>query len=226
MVTAPISKEAIGLAGYRFPGHTEFIAELCGSAPHIMLLVSGELRVGLVTGHLPVRKVTAAVTMDRVADRLRVFRDSLAADFGIEHPRIAVLGLNPHAGDGGVLGGEEEAVIRPAMERSRGFAPSVDCFGPFAADGFFGNRSYLECDGVLAMYHDQGLAPFKAITFGSGVNFTAGLPIVRTSPDHGTAFDIAGMNLARPDSMRTALLLAAEISQTRSGALSSSHLVT
>jgi 4-hydroxythreonine-4-phosphate dehydrogenase len=211
MVTAPISKEAIRMAGYAAPGHTEFIAGLCGSAKHIMILVSDDLRVGLVTGHVPLREVADAITVKRVSSRLKSLSDSLRKDFGVVEPRVAVLGLNPHAGDGGVLGREEMEVIRPGMEE----AGSVECHGPFPADGFFGNRSYRDFDGVLAMYHDQGLAPFKTIAFGAGVNFTAGLPIVRTSPDHGTAFDIAGQNRARPDSMRAALLLAADITAAR-----------
>jgi 4-hydroxythreonine-4-phosphate dehydrogenase len=212
MVTAPISKEAVALAGYGYPGHTEFIAELTGGDP-LMMMVSDDLRVGLVTHHLPLRDVPAAITRPAVEEHLRRLDSALRRDFGIEAPRIAVLGLNPHAGDGGVLGREEKDVIAPAMEaaRSRGLVVS----GPFPADGFFAAGTYRRFDGVLAMYHDQGLVPFKTISFGRGVNCTVGLPIVRTSPDHGTAYDIAGSGTASPDSVRAAIGLAVDIAARR-----------
>lgn len=211
MVTAPISKEAISLAGYSDPGHTEFIARLCGDPPHLMMMVAGGLRLGLVTTHIPVRRIASEVTRARIEERLALLDTCLRTDFGVAHPRIAVLGLNPHAGDGGVLGDEESEIILPAM---RAALPDSS-FGPFPADGFFGGGAYRQFDAILAMYHDQGLVAFKTIAFNAGVNFTAGLPIVRTSPDHGTAFDIAGRGVARADSMKEALLTAAQVAQVR-----------
>ncbi len=217
IVTAPISKKAISLAGYSFPGHTEFIADRTGSESFAMMLVAGPLRVGLVTIHLALRHVPEAVSRERILDRLALLHRSLRIDFGIQRPRIAVLGLNPHAGEGGVLGAEEIDIIRPAVVEAK--ESGVLAFGPFPADGFFGQGLQGRYDAVLAMYHDQGLAPFKALSFGSGVNFTAGLPIVRTSPDHGTAFDIAGRGEADPSSMREAIELAMEIVRRRKAAL-------
>lgn len=216
IVTAPISKKAVSMAGFTFPGHTEFIADRTGTETFAMILVAGPLRVGLVTIHVPLRQVPDAVSHELILDRLTVLDRSLRIDFGIQRPRIAVLGLNPHAGDGGVLGEEESTIIRPAVleAKERGLL----AFGPFPADGFFGQGLHGRYDAVLAMYHDQGLAPFKALSFGSGVNFTAGLPIVRTSPDHGTAFDIAGRGEADPSSMREALELALEIVRRRKNA--------
>lgn len=225
MVTAPISKEAIGKAGYRAPGHTEFIAERVGEAEPLMLMVGtpvgGEhsLRVGLVSVHEPLRDAPRSVTPGAIRRKLRILAASLRRDFGVEAPRIAVLGLNPHAGDGGKLGREEQEIIAPALEAARAeddlAAPGARIDGPVPADGFFGTRAYRRYDAVLAMYHDQGLAPFKALTFGRGVNMTAGLPVVRTSPDHGTAFDIAGQGTADPGSMKSALRLAAAVAQRR-----------
>jgi 4-hydroxythreonine-4-phosphate dehydrogenase len=213
MVTAPISKEAITLAGYRFPGHTEFLAERTHAAGFTMMLVSGGLRVALVTTHVPVRDVAGLITPEPILDKLRIVAASLERDFGIEAPTIAVLGLNPHAGDGGVIGTEEQDVIGPALEAAR--AEGLDVAGPFPADSFFGMRGYDRHNAVLAMYHDQGLAPFKALAMGGGVNFTAGLPIIRTSPDHGTGFDIAGEGRADAGSFREAVLLAAEMAMRR-----------
>ncbi|MBO6576758.1 MAG: 4-hydroxythreonine-4-phosphate dehydrogenase PdxA [Rhodothermales bacterium] len=215
LVTAPISKEAIGMAGYSEPGHTEYLSRLCDDADHIMMMVAGTLRVGVVTGHIPLGRVAASITRESVIRRLRRLDSSLKQDFGIAEPRIAVLGLNPHAGDGGVLGREELDVIMPAMEA----AQPVASFGPFPADGFFAERRWELFDAVLAMYHDQGLIPFKTLAFDSGVNFTAGLPIVRTSPDHGTAYDIAGTGRARPDSMMNALKVAIEVAAVRREAM-------
>ena len=213
MVTAPISKEAIQLAGYAFPGHTEFLAERTGAERVVMLLVSGDLRVGLVTVHVPIADVPGHITEERIVATLATVDAALKRDFGIAAPRIAVLGLNPHAGDGGVIGREEIEIVMPALEAATERGLSVA--GPFAADGFFGQRTDRGFDAVVAMYHDQGLAPFKALTMGAGVNVTGGLPIVRTSPDHGTAFVIAGQGLASADSMREAILLAAEIAERR-----------
>lgn len=220
LVTAPISKEAIAFGGHDVPGHTEFIARMCGVTDEVMLLVAGQMRVALVTVHVPLRRVADLVTVEAVLSRRRTLDRSLRRDFGVEAPRVAVLGLNPHAGDGGVLGGEETDVIGPAIAAARAEGLVTD--GPFAADGFFalhgpdgpvhGGDAY---DAVLAMYHDQGLAPFKAVAFDRGVNATVGLPIVRTSPDHGTAYGIAGQGIADAASMRAACRLAVEMVQAR-----------
>ena len=213
LVTAPISKEAIARAGYTVPGHTEYLAELCGTPDVLMLLVADALRVGLVTVHVPLRRVADLVTVEAILARRRVLETALRRDFGIARPRVAVLGLNPHAGDGGVLGEEETTVIGPAI------AAACDAglltFGPFAADGFFATGDAAKYDAVLAMYHDQGLAPFKALAFDRGVNVTAGLPLVRTSPDHGTAYGIAGQGRADPGSMRAACAVAADLAGRR-----------
>ena len=225
MVTAPISKEAIALAGYDFPGHTEFLAERTGAAPLMILATerlpayfgSGPLRVALVTAHVPLADAPALVTEQAVQAKIELFARALRDDFGCARPRIAVLGLNPHAGDGGVLGREDLDRIRPAVETAR--SVGLDAEGPLPADGFFGRQRYRQVDGVLAMTHDQGLAPFKALATGAGVNVTAGLPIVRTSPDHGTAFDLAGRSKADPASMAEALRIAARIAARRAGAL-------
>ena len=213
LVTAPISKEAIQKAGYRFPGHTEFLAERTGADRYAMMLASGGLRVALVTIHVPLAAVPALVTAEAIVATLETVDGTLRQDLGIAAPRLAVLGLNPHAGDGGVIGREEIETIAPAVARAR--AQGLDARGPFAADGFFGQRRDRAVDAVLAMYHDQGLAPFKALAMGAGVNVTCGLPIVRTSPDHGTAFAIAGQGIASAASMREALLLAAEMAERR-----------
>jgi 4-hydroxythreonine-4-phosphate dehydrogenase len=213
LVTAPISKEAITLAGYRFPGHTEFLAQRTHAEGFTMMLVSGGLRVALVTTHVPVHAVADLITPRAILDKLRIVTASLRRDFGIDRPKVAVLGLNPHAGDGGVIGAEDRKVVAPTLDAAR--AEGLDVAGPFPADSFFGTRGYERHDAVLAMYHDQGLAPFKALAFGGGVNFTAGLSIVRTSPDHGTGFDIAGQGRANASSFREAVLLAAEIAARR-----------
>ncbi|MEZ4918486.1 MAG: 4-hydroxythreonine-4-phosphate dehydrogenase PdxA [Saprospiraceae bacterium] len=209
LITAPINKKAMQLAGFKYPGHTEFIsAEF--NAPHsLMLMVSDDLRVGLATNHLPVAKVAPAINKDLILKKLIIFSETLKVDFGIEKPTIAVLGLNPHAGDEGAIGSEEAEHIRPAIEQAK--EKGILAFGPFPADGFFGSAQFKKYDGILAMYHDQGLVPFKALSFGAGVNYTAGLPIVRTSPDHGTAYDIAGKGEADPRSFIKALYLAADI---------------
>ncbi len=213
MVTAPISKEAIHLAGYDFPGHTEFLAKRTGADNFVMLLASGALRIALLTIHEPLARVAGLVTSTRLLSTLKTLSDGLRGDFGIDKPRIAVLGLNPHAGDGGVIGREEIEIIEPTLVAAQ--ADGLDLAGPFAADGFFGRRADRDFDAVLAMYHDQGLAPFKALAMGAGVNVTLGLPIVRTSPDHGTAFGIAGQGIASADSIIEAILLAAEIAERR-----------
>ena len=218
MTTCPISKEVIAHAGFNFPGHTEFIAEKTGTGEVLMMMVSGSLRVGLVSAHIPLSRVAGAVTIESVQRTIGLMADSLRKDFGMERPKIAVLGLNPHAGDGGVMGNEERDVIVPAMA---GLSVEAELTGPFPADGFFGSGKWKKVDGVVAMYHDQGLGPFKALSFGQGVNMTAGLPVVRTSPDHGTGFDIAGTDAADPSSLRAALILAAEVAERRKNALQS-----
>lgn len=214
LVTAPIDKHSMQSAGFEFPGHTEYLAHLAGSdSPVLMILVGDGLRVALVTGHLPISQVAEAITVERILVKARLFNRSLQSDFGVDTPRIAVLGLNPHAGDGGAIGSEDKERIVPAVRKLQ--EEGINAMGPYPADGFFGNGSYKHFDGVLAMYHDQGLAPFKALSFGHGVNYTAGLPIVRTSPDHGTGMDIAGKNLADEGSFRHAVWLGLDIIQNR-----------
>jgi 4-hydroxythreonine-4-phosphate dehydrogenase len=213
IVTSPIHKKAIQLAGYGYVGHTEYLRQLWPDTNALMLLVGENMRVGLITEHVPIKDVANKITKELVISKINTMHQSLMVDFGIEKPAIAVLGLNPHAGDEGLIGKEEENIIRPAIVESKKSGMIV--MGPFPADGFFGSGKYRKFDGVLAMYHDQGLAPFKALSFGSGVNYTAGLPIVRTSPDHGTAFDIAGKNEANPESFRKALFLAIDIVRNR-----------
>lgn len=211
LVTAPINKETVQSDTFRYTGHTEFLAAELDGEP-MMLLCSDLLRVGLVTIHVPVAEVSRAITQEKIVHALHTLRQSLRQDFGVVEPRIAVLALNPHAGDGGLLGGEEEETIRPAIAEAA--AQGILAFGPFAADGLFASGGYARYDAVLAMYHDQGLAPFKALT-PDGVNFTAGLSEVRTSPDHGTAYDIAGQDKADAQSLRSALYVAIDIVQRR-----------
>ncbi len=213
MVTLPISKESVQLAGFDIPGHTEFLAEQTNTDQVLMMLVNQELRVALTTVHIPISKVSSSINHDLIINKATILRKSLQHDFGISDPEIAVFGLNPHAGDGGVLGSEEEQIIIPAINKLKSIGINVE--GPFPADGFFGQKKYLHYDAVLAMYHDQGLAPFKLLSFGKGVNFTAGLPIIRTSPDHGTAFDIAGKGIADPSSFIQAYNLAVQLAQKR-----------
>mgnify|MGYP004505859161 FL=1 len=212
VVTAPINKKNIQNENFHFPGHTEYL-EQAAQAPALMLLVAGKLRVGVVAGHVPISQVAQYITQDRILSKLRILNRSLRQDFNIDGPRIAVLGLNPHSGDHGLLGSEEETIIGPAIEKAQ--AEGICAMGPYPADGLFGSDSLGKFDAILAMYHDQGLAPFKALAFTSGVNFTAGLPIVRTSPDHGTAYDIAGQDKADPTSMREAIYLAMDIVRNR-----------
>ena len=214
LVTAPISKEAVQSDSFKFPGHTEFLEEAIGNgAKARMILFDDNVRVALVSTHLPVSQVAAAVTKESVHEAIKSLSDSLKQDFGFERPRIAVLSLNPHAGDGGLLGSEEREIIEPVIKEMRD--GGVLAFGPFAADGFFGLGDYRKFDGVVAMYHDQGLAPFKVLAGERGVNFTAGLPYVRTSPDHGTAFGIAWKGEADETSMREAIYKAIDIYRRR-----------
>jgi 4-hydroxythreonine-4-phosphate dehydrogenase len=213
LVTAPINKDTIQSEQFNFPGHTEYLQERDGATDSLMFLVSDTLRVGVVTGHVPIAKIAESITADKIVNKLKLMNTSLKNDFWIRKPRIAVLGLNPHASDNGLIGSEEQEIIIPAIEQAR--ESDVLAFGPYAADGFFANATYLQFDAVLAMYHDQGLIPFKQIAFESGVNFTAGLKFVRTSPDHGTAFDIAGKNQASDISFREALFTAIHIVKHR-----------
>ena len=213
LVTAPINKHAIKMAGFEFPGHTEYLASRFETQDYLMLMVSKKLRIGIVTGHLPLSQVSNALNKDLILRKARVLNDSLLRDFGIRKPRIAILGLNPHAGENGMIGQEETQIIHPAIKVLND--EGMLAYGPFPADGFFGSSSYQKFDGILAMYHDQGMLPFKTLSFDSGVNFTAGLPIVRTSPAHGTAYELAGKDEASPDSFREALYLACDIFRNR-----------
>lgn len=214
LVTLPINKHNIQCDAFHFPGHTEYLESVAGNeAKALMILACERLRVALATTHLPVSDVAKSLTTDGIIEKIELFNSSLIRDYGIVRPRIAVLGLNPHAGDEGVLGNEEKEIIAPALEYVR--EKKIQAYGPYAADGFFGSGSYKNFDGVLAMYHDQGLVAFKTLAMGGGVNFTAGLPFVRTSPDHGTAYDIAGKGIADPQSMREAIYAACDILRNR-----------
>jgi len=213
LVTAPINKENIQSAEFKFPGHTEYLDEKFGKGNSLMFLVSDDLRVAVVTGHIPVTRVAQELTSEKILKKIQLLNKSLTQDFAIRKPKIAVLGLNPHAGDNGVIGDEEKNIIIPAIEKAK--AEGIIAYGPYPADGFFGNGTYKNFDAVLAMYHDQGLIPFKTIAFNKGVNYTAGLPIVRTSPDHGTAYDIAGKGIASEESFRRAIYTAIDIYRTR-----------
>lgn len=212
IVTAPINKDNIQSDLFTFPGHTEYLEASVGGKA-LMVLFNRDIRVALVTTHLPISKIAENITAERIVEKLKIFSDSLRSDFAIVHPRIAVLALNPHAGENGLLGSEEQDVIIPAITAAK--EQGVECYGPYAADGFFGSGLFKHFDGILAMYHDQGLAPFKTMAMDSGVNFTAGLPIVRTSPDHGTGYDIAGEGKASEQSMREALYAAIDIARNR-----------
>ena len=214
LLTAPINKHAIQSDKFDFPGHTEYIEERLGNGnKSLMILMKNDFRVALVTTHIPVREIATTITKELIQEKLMIFHRCLKQDFGIGAPRIAVLSLNPHAGDGGLLGMEEQEVIIPAMKEME--EKGILCYGPYAADGFMGSGNYTHFDGILAMYHDQGLAPFKALAMDDGVNYTAGLPVVRTSPAHGTAYDIAGQGLASEDSFRQAVYVAIDVFRNR-----------
>lgn len=213
LVTAPIDKKVIHSEEFPFKGHTEYLTEFFGSQGSLMFMVSDKLKIGLVTEHVPVNQVSSLLTKERIEAKIALMENSLKKDFGVVKPKIAVLGLNPHAGDNGLIGQEDEQVVKTVVNESRNKGKLV--FGPFPADGFFGSAAYLKYDGVLAMYHDQGLIPFKSIAFEDGVNFTAGLSVVRTSPDHGTAFAIAGKNQASENSLREAIYRAGDIFRHR-----------
>ena len=212
LVTAPINKYNIQSENFKFPGHTDYLdQELDGDA--LMLMVNDGLRVGLLTDHIPLSEVAAHLTEDLIVRKIETVRKSLIQDFSINKPKIAVLGLNPHCGDGGVIGNEEDVLLKPTIKKI--FEKGTLVFGPFPADGFFGSSQYEKYDAVIATYHDQGLVPFKTLSFGGGVNFTAGLNKVRTSPDHGTAFDIAGKGEASFSSFKEALYLAIDVFNSR-----------
>ena len=214
LVTAPINKEAIQCEEFNFPGHTEYLQECMGGEEKaLMILCSGELRFALATTHLPLREVPAAITPELLEEKITLFNDSLKRDFNINAPKIAVLALNPHAGDNGLIGCEEEEIIKPTIEKLS--KEGILCYGPFPADGFMGSGNYTRFDGILAMYHDQGLAPMKALGMDDGVNFTAGLSVVRTSPAHGVAYDIAGKGCADENSFRQAIYAAIDIYRNR-----------
>ena len=213
LVTAPVNKENIQSENFKFPGHTEFLAEQFEAQNPLMLLVSENLRVGVATGHVPLKDVSGLLTKELIVSKIKTLHHSLVADFACTNPRIAVLGLNPHSGDNGLLGNEENEVIIPALKQVADMG--ITALGPFAADGFFGSGQQYKFDAILDMYHDQGLAPFKAITFDTGVNFTAGLKYVRTSPGHGTAYDIAGEDKASFESFKEAIYQAIDIYRNR-----------
>lgn len=214
IVTAPICKQTIHSEDFPFTGHTEYFENNLGNGDKaLMILMKDDFRVALVTNHLPISRIASTITKELIEEKIKIFHHSLKVDFGIGAPRIAVLSLNPHAGDGGLLGEEEEKVIIPAIHELSD--KGILCYGPYPSDGFMGSENYTHFDGVLAMYHDQGLAPFKALALDEGVNFTAGLPVVRTSPGHGTAFDIAGQGIADENSFRQAIYTAIDVFRNR-----------
>ncbi len=209
LVTAPISKEAMSKSGFQFPGHTEYLADKAGMSEALMMMVGSNLRVALVSTHIPLKDVSSSLTKEAIFQKIKMLEKSLKTDFGIIRPKIAVFGVNPHAGENGKMGTEEQEIILPAINQAK--TEDILAFGPFPADGFFGSSAMHQYDGVLAMYHDQGLTAFKALSFDDGVNYTAGLPVIRTSPDHGTAYDIVGKGIASAQSMRSAIYLAIDI---------------
>ncbi len=213
LVTAPINKLAMSNEGFGYTGHTEFLQKEFGVDDVTMLMSTNRLKVGVVTSHIPLKDVPTTITTEKILSKLRLMKQSLQRDFGIREPKLAVLGLNPHCGDGGLLGDEEKNIIMPAVQKA--MDEGILAFGPYSPDGFFGLGNYLKFDAVLAMYHDQGLIPFKALAFEEGVNFTVGLPIVRTSPDHGTAYEMAGRDLANPLSMKASIYMAIDIYHRR-----------
>lgn len=213
LVTAPINKSNIQSQQFDFPGHTEYLINRAECETALMLMVNGKLRIGTVTGHIPLKEVSSTVSEELITEKMTILIDSLVKDFGISKPKIAVLGLNPHAGDNGLLGDEDLHIIHPAIIKAKKHGHLV--YGTFGADGFFGSDEYLKYDAILAMYHDQGLIPFKTLAFDKGVNYTAGLPFVRTSPAHGTAFDKAGKNVSSEKAMREAIYLGIDIYRNR-----------
>lgn len=213
LLTAPIHKKNTQSPEFSFTGHTPYLKSIFGASDVVMMLCAGSFRVALVTEHIPVGEISKNITKEKIISKLNIIHQSLRKDFGIDKPRIAVLGLNPHAGDEGLIGNEEEAIIKPAVKEAKN--NNLLVIGPYSADAFFARRSFERFDAVLAMYHDQGLIPFKALASGEGVNYTAGLPSVRTSPDHGVAFDIAGKGKADPSSFLTAIFECIDIIKHR-----------
>jgi 4-hydroxythreonine-4-phosphate dehydrogenase len=214
LVTAPINKKTIQSSEFSFPGHTEYIESSVGDKhTALMILMNGDLRVALATGHVPLRDVAGRITKELLTEKIKIFHRTLRNDFGIGSPRIAVFALNPHAGDDGLIGTEENDIIRPVIEEMN--AQHILCYGPYPADGFMGAGNQVHFDGILAMYHDQGLIPFKILAMEDGVNYTAGLPLIRTSPAHGTAYDIAGKGVASEDSFRQAIYTALDVFRAR-----------
>lgn len=213
LVTAPFNKRAMAGEGFGYTGHTEYLEKEFGVDEVAMIMVCDRLKVGVVTGHIPLKEVCGSITKEKILNKLRLMKKSLQRDFGVDAPKIAVLGLNPHCGDGGLLGDEEQQIILPAVQAAND--EGIMAFGPYSPDGFFGLGNYSKFDAVLAMYHDQGLTPFKALAFEDGVNYTAGLPVVRTSPDHGTAYEVAGRDVADPRSMKAAIYTAIDIFNRR-----------
>jgi len=213
LVTAPINKSTMDTMSFPYAGHTEYLTTSFGASSSLMTMVADDLRIAVVTNHEPISKVSSLFTRELLMRKINLFYHSLKIDFGRDKPTIAILGMNPHAGDGGKIGMEEEEIIKPVIEDLKN--KGVLTYGPYAADGFFGSGLFRKFDGILAMYHDQGLIPFKTLSFGNGINFTAGLPYVRTSPDHGTGYDIAGENKADEMSMRTAIFAAMDIFNNR-----------
>ena len=212
LVTLPINKHNIQSNKFNFPGHTDYISnELKGES--LMFMVSKELKVGLLTDHVPINKVSSLINESLIYKKINIINNSLRMDFGISNPKVAVLGLNPHTGDNGVIGTEDDTIIRPAIDNLKKSGNLI--FGPYSADSFFGSKQYQNYDAIVASYHDQGLIPFKTLTFGKGVNFTAGLDRIRTSPDHGTAYEIAGKGIANPESFEEAILTAIMIYENR-----------
>jgi 4-hydroxythreonine-4-phosphate dehydrogenase len=212
LVTAPINKHTIKSPGFDFIGHTDFLGKKLNGNPLMIMCTGSGLRVALATDHIPLKDVASKITVDGLADKINLFYSTLVKDFAIRKPRIAVLGLNPHAGDNGTIGNEDQTIVKPAIDKVKG---DKMIYGPYSADGFFGSAAYKQFDGILAMYHDQGLIPFKTLAFNEGVNYTAGLSHIRTSPDHGTAFEIAGKNQASEQSFKNALYMAIDIYKNR-----------
>lgn len=214
IVTAPINKDNTQSTNFNFPGQTEYLAKKFGKEEPLMVLMTDEIKIGLITAHIPISKVSESITPELIKRKVAIFHDSLIQDFGVFKPKIAILGLNPHCGDRGVIGNEDDEIVMPTIAEIQQEGKFV--YGPYSADSFFGTKLYAKFDGVLAMYHDQGLAPFKAISFGRGVNFSAGINKIRTSPDHGTAYEIAGKGIAEETSFKEALFTAIQIYNTRS----------
>lgn len=213
LVTAPINKKNIQSKNFNFPGHTEYLAKKFNVSDNLMIMVSNNIRIGIITGHIPFVEISQKITLEKILSKIRIMNQSLIRDFAISRPKIAVLALNPHAGDNGLLGKEEIEIINPAIEKA--VNEGILAFGPYPPDGFFGSDNFNKFDGIMAMYHDQGLIPFKLMSFKEGVNYTAGLPFVRTSPAHGTAYEIAGKDMASPTSFLHAIYLACDIYKNR-----------